>query len=748
LEFVPTNTALPYASVVDNAESKRELDKAIHRENDGLGLFSASYIGAYARKSPLEKHACQIKQYLGRSGHLGAQRQALLAQIDAERLGAQRQALLGEIDSERRALADSAGADLMQFPDKVNQEVAQYENWRVSDLEADVKDRTDLRLKRIFTIDPLSSRDLDDAVSIEQVFDTQGQHTGEYDCGVHIADVSHFMKPETALDAEAALRSTSIYQVNCVIPMLPRVLCETVCSLNPGVDRFAVSVLFRLDAKGKEVGKPKFCRSIIRSCVKLDYASALAMIDTPGTENEVAQRVQHVQMDSKCIHTLEEVVADVRMLEQLTRNFPSSEEGANSICVTLGQHVQGGGAEAGDQMHVQVIPDGEGASGQALTLRLQMPSKSKQLIAKLMIFANRLVAERICEFHPEHAVLRAQPPRQSLALAIDALRKFGTAIKTKLLKGIAALDVETIADELEKDPTPKTVRDSLSKLNALETIANQLEEDPTSKSVPGAFLKRNKYDVSAPPDYLRTAIKMLDTKSNPPRARYICLRNRGMDIKRFSEVRHLNLELARYTHFSSPIRRYVDVLVHRLLMNTFTVNSSTCLADALGDVDLESVLDLCNLNTRRAKDASLYSSDLHFCCFLQLAQNSNVYYFLPALIKNINGDKRQVTLESVLPEYIKKETMSFHEGFWGSLRPSEDKKGKDNKEKSVTIFDNNTQINQTYSENDKVWVKLISSFACGAPRVLMQVLPHIIGKTNPADDPGYFALDKISRRIP
>jgi exoribonuclease R len=79
-------------------------------------------------------------------------------------------------------------------------------------------------MKRIFTIDPLSSRDLDDAVSIERVLDTQGQHTGEYDCGVrmHIADVSHYMKPETALDAEAALHSTSIYQVNgefssCVI---------------------------------------------------------------------------------------------------------------------------------------------------------------------------------------------------------------------------------------------------------------------------------------------------------------------------------------------------------------------------------------------------------------------------------------------------------------------------------------------------------------------------------------------------
>ena len=79
--------------------------------------------------------AMQIKQYFGRSGHLGAQRQALLAQIDAERLGAQRQALLGQIesDSERRALADLAAAEFMQFPDKVNQEVAQHENWSVSE---------------------------------------------------------------------------------------------------------------------------------------------------------------------------------------------------------------------------------------------------------------------------------------------------------------------------------------------------------------------------------------------------------------------------------------------------------------------------------------------------------------------------------------------------------------------------------------------------------------------------------------
>jgi exoribonuclease R len=104
---------------------------------------------------------------------------------------------------------------------------------------------------------------------------------GEYEVGVHIADVSYFVRPHTALDVEAATRATSVYLVQRVIPMLPSLLCEELCSLNPGVDRLAFSVVWRMREDGELVPNcpPWFGRTLIRSCAKLDYGTAQRFID-------------------------------------------------------------------------------------------------------------------------------------------------------------------------------------------------------------------------------------------------------------------------------------------------------------------------------------------------------------------------------------------------------------------------------------------------------------------------------------
>jgi len=114
--------------------------------------------------------------------------------------------------------------------------------WQVS--SSDCEGRRDLREQRIFSIDPPTARDLDDALSIEDL------GNGFLRIGVHIADVSHFVRPGTALDREAAQRSTSVYLIDRVIPMLPRTLCEEVCSLNPGVDRLAISIIWDMTQQG------------------------------------------------------------------------------------------------------------------------------------------------------------------------------------------------------------------------------------------------------------------------------------------------------------------------------------------------------------------------------------------------------------------------------------------------------------------------------------------------------------------
>lgn len=119
----------------------------------------------------------------------------------------------------------------------------------------------------ICTIDPVTARDLDDALSIKHVKDDI------YEVGVHIADVSHFVEEDSSLDEEAQLRTTSVYLIHKVIPMLPALLSENLCSLNPGVERLAFSVFFKIKENGEILWneKPRFSKSIIKSCVKFNY---------------------------------------------------------------------------------------------------------------------------------------------------------------------------------------------------------------------------------------------------------------------------------------------------------------------------------------------------------------------------------------------------------------------------------------------------------------------------------------------
>lgn len=153
-------------------------------------------------------------------------------------------------------------------------------DWEIPPSE--IANRLDLRDLCIFTIDPSGARDLDDALHICALPTPEGnEQSCQFEVGVHIADVSYFLAPETELDAEARHRATSVYLVQKVVPMLPAILCEELCSLNPDKDRLAFSCIFRLTADGSlvEGHKPWFGRTVIRSCAKLDYATAQRMVD-------------------------------------------------------------------------------------------------------------------------------------------------------------------------------------------------------------------------------------------------------------------------------------------------------------------------------------------------------------------------------------------------------------------------------------------------------------------------------------
>lgn len=195
----------------------------------------------------------------------------------------------GEIHAETRALLVQNGVDHGDFPRTVIQELREFlpehdyggvdvganvrgSKWTIPDEE--IAKRRDLRNQCIFTIDPTGAKDLDDALSVTKLSD------GTIEMGVHIADVTYFVRPNTNLDREARRRATTVYLVQQAIPMLPPLLCEELCSLNPLVDRLTYSCIWRMHPDGTLVDEPAwFGRTVIRSCCKLDYQTAQNMIE-------------------------------------------------------------------------------------------------------------------------------------------------------------------------------------------------------------------------------------------------------------------------------------------------------------------------------------------------------------------------------------------------------------------------------------------------------------------------------------
>ena len=197
---------------------------------------------------------CRIISNVGEAGNLEAESLRILKSHDV---------WCDEYEGDGQKLNEKVHESLRVFTKNIDDKTGE---WRIP--EEEIKLRLDLRHKRIFTIDPITAMDLDDALSIDKITDNI------YEIGVHIADVSYFVQQGTELDLEAQLRCTSVYFVHRVYPMLPRLLCERLCSLNPQVDRLSYSIFFRLDITTGEVDKsfqPKLARTIMRSCAKWHY---------------------------------------------------------------------------------------------------------------------------------------------------------------------------------------------------------------------------------------------------------------------------------------------------------------------------------------------------------------------------------------------------------------------------------------------------------------------------------------------
>ncbi|XP_067140544.1 probable exosome complex exonuclease RRP44 isoform X2 [Centruroides vittatus] len=391
----------------------------------------------------------------------------------------------GEVEAETQGILLENGIDTNDFSDQIEKELNDYLDWIVP--EEELKERKDFRKECVFTIDPSTARDLDDAVSCRFLRD------GLYEIGVHIADVTYFVKENTALDTTASDRATSIYLVQKVIPMLPPLLCERLCSLNPGEDRLTFSVVWKMNEDG-EILDEWFGRSMICSCMKLSYNHAQEMIENPQKEWDSSNELPPIHGN----HKLNDVVRKVLHL--------------NKIAKKLREKRFRDGALRLDQVKLQFSLDKE--TGLPSGFTIYEHKDSNKLIEEFMLLANMAVAHRIYEFYPDQALLRRHPPPDN-----------------KMMNNIVTMC------------SAMGIQINSSTSGSLQASLNSLFSDD---------------DI-----YSQARIQVLTTLCSKPMKCALYF-NSG-NLTDTSLYHHYALNVPLYTHFTSPIRRYPDIIVHRLL---------------------------------------------------------------------------------------------------------------------------------------------------------------------------------------
>jgi len=417
------------------------------------------------------------------------------------------------------------------FPQAVLQEAG-----RVSP-EVDLREagnRDDLRGKFIFTIDPDDAKDFDDAIDVERT-------AAGWKLGIHIADVSHYVRPKTTLDREAYARGNSVYLADRVIPMLPEALSNGICSLKPGVERLAFSVFAEVNKQGK-VHSVRFAKSVIKSAARLTYKQAFEILKQAPGGDPLAERV-HVAWELAAVLRKKRFAAG-----SLDLDFPE----------------------------IKVWLDDKGTP-----IRLERVENdiSHQLIEEMMLLANELVGREL--------KLRNQPALYRIHEKPDAeklleFREFAAG------QGVRAGDL-TQRPELQK-------------------LLSGLSGQPHESAVKIALLKSLK------------------------RARYSP-----------DPVGHYGLAKPDYTHFTSPIRRYSDLVVHRGLERMLGLTKSGPDSSALGVV-----AEHISTTERTASDAERESVRLKKLEYFQLQVAKRTGHSFKATILDVKNYGMFVEL----PEFL------------------------------------------------------------------------------------------------
>lgn len=426
---------------------------------------------------------------------------------------------IGDIEVETSALLKDCNFPTEEFSDSVLKCLPPTP-WTVPEREFEV--RKDLREERIFTIDPETAKDLDDALSIKANDD------GTYDVGVHVADVSYFVKPNTALDRDARKRATSVYLVQRAVPMLPPTISEEACSLNPGVERLAFSAVFTMTKEGKIVNK-WLGKSVIKSCAKLSYNDAQKAIDG------------HILGDLMVApeHSTSAIVHDIKVLNDLAKQLRA-------------MRIQDGAVSLSSKRLRFTLDE----NGRPVDCEQTENTDANNIVEEFMLLTNTTVAQRIAVHLPEQALLRRHdtPLERRLNLFTERANRLNIAVD---------------------------VSSSGALMKSFEAITN-----PTARMV----------------------LELISHKATQ-RAKYFCA---GMlDIAKYN---HYALSVPLYTHFTSPIRRYADVLVHRQLESVLQGG-----VEPKFSMDRDAVAKIaqqCNIKRDSANLAQEQSTHLYLCVLI------------------------------------------------------------------------------------------------------------------------------------
>lgn len=451
--------------------------------------------------------------------------------------------------------------------------------------EDEIKDRLDLRDEIIFTIDGADTKDIDDAISIKKNDDNT------YELGVHIANVSYYVKKGSIIDLEAYERGTSVYLTDRVLPMLPQKLSNGICSLNPEVDRLAMSCIMTIDEKGNVISH-KIARSVIRSRKQMTYEAVNKILEDNVIEKGYEPYVEKLK--------LAEILSNILRNKMIKRGYIDFDTREAKIIVDENNH--------------------------PIDIKLREQRTGEKLIENFMIVANETVAEHIFYMNlPGIYRVHDKPVDKKIDTFFDFLATKGISVRGKSHGKVSVKDYQNILEQLNEEEGSMVFKDLL----------------------------------------VRSMAKAVYSSEN---------------------IGHFGLGSKCYSHFTSPIRRYPDLTLHRLL-DTYLDTYNEEQVEAWQN-SLEIIAEHCSTKERDADNCEYEVEDMKMAEYMQ----DHIGEVYDGIISGVQSFGVFVTIiENGVEGLIKVEDLGFDNYVYH--------------EKALSLVGANTK--QKFSLGDKIKVQVL-----------------------------------------